>query len=78
MNLKEVKVGDWYMKYDDETCYQGVRYLLDDLSWDERKVFFDQAYAKGAAQFEDDEDRQFTLYYENGGYILTRRQSSGW
>jgi hypothetical protein len=78
MELKEVKVGEWFMKYDEESCRYGVRHLLDDLSWDERKVFFDQAYSKGAAQFEDDEDRQFTLYYQNGGYLLTRRQSSGW
>ena len=77
MELQEVKVGEWFMKYD-ETCREGVRHLLEDLSWDERKVFFDQAYAKGAAQFEDDEERQFTLYYQNGGYILARRQASIW
>jgi hypothetical protein len=77
MELKEVKVGEWYMKYD-ETCREGVRHLLEDLSFDECKVFFNQAYAKGAAQFEDDEDRQFTLYYQNGGYLLTRRRTTDW
>lgn len=75
MNLKEVKVGDWYMKYDDETCYYGMKHLLDVLSWDERKVFLDEAYNRGAAQFEDRERRNYTLYWQNGGYLLTRRSS---
>ncbi|MDO8602036.1 MAG: hypothetical protein Q7R62_02850 [bacterium] len=78
MNLKEVKVGDWYMKYDDETCYYGITHLLDILSWDERKVFLDEAYNKGAAEFEDRDRRNYTLYWQNGGYLLTRRPSSKW
>jgi len=76
MELKEVKVGDWYMKYDRETCRYGVDYLLDVLSWEECKPFFDQAYDKGYAEFEDRDKRNYTLYYERGGYLLTRRPSS--
>lgn len=73
MDMHEMKINDWFVKYDHETCYSGIRHLTEDLSWDERKVFFNQAYAKGAAQFEDDEERQFMLYYQNGSYLLTRR-----
>ena len=51
----------------------GIDYLRNDLDFDEAKVFFDQARLKGQAKFEDDEDRQFTLFYKNGIYTLVRR-----
>lgn len=76
MELREVKVGDGWMKYDDESCYYGMKHLLDVLSWDERKVFFDEAYRKGAAEFEDRERRNYTLYHQHDEvYLLTRRRS---
>ena len=57
----------------EKDVYEGVSYLRDDLDSSEAKVFFDQARARGSANFEDDEDRQFTLVYQNGVYNLIRR-----
>lgn len=52
---------------------QGVQYLREDLDFSEARVFFDQARLRGSAMFEDDNDRQFTLLYQNGIYTLVRR-----
>ncbi len=57
----------------EENAVEGVRYLRDDLDFEEARVFFDQARAKGFSQFEDDEDRQYSLFYQGGSYTLTRR-----
>lgn len=57
----------------EENAADGIRYLRDDLSSRETKVFFDQARREGAAEFEDDDDRQFTLLYQSGYYTLIRR-----
>ncbi|MDP1629473.1 MAG: hypothetical protein Q8L57_02530 [bacterium] len=57
----------------EENAKEGARHLREDLSFDEARVFFDQARLRGSAQFEDDEDRQYTLIYQNGVYVLTRR-----
>ncbi len=56
-------------------AHEPMKRLRDDLSRDEAKVYFEQARLKGSAQFEDDYDRQFTLFYErgSGSFILTRR-----
>lgn len=48
---------------------KGIRYLRDDLDPNE----FDYAKRQGFAQFEDDQDRQYTLFYRSGIYTLTRR-----
>ena len=57
----------------EENAREGVNYLRDDLDLNEAKVFFDQARVRGSAQFEDDEDRQYTLFYQNNVYVLARR-----
>lgn len=57
----------------EENVREGINYLRDDLDINEAKVFFDQARVRGSAQFEDDEDRQYTLFYQNGAYTLARR-----
>lgn len=57
----------------EENASPGTEHLRDDLSYAEAEVFFDQARSKGSAEFEDDEDRQFTLIYQNGSYVLVRR-----
>lgn len=57
----------------EKNAYEGISYLRDDLDLEEARVFFDQAKLKGFAKFEDDEDRQYTLFYRQGIYILTRR-----
>lgn len=57
----------------EDNAREGISYLRDDLSTEEAKVFFDQAMESSSAQFEDDDDRQFTLLYQGGGYVLVRR-----
>jgi len=52
---------------------EGISYLRDDLDFNEARIFFDQARQKGFAEFEDDEDRQYTLLYKDGNYTLVRR-----
>lgn len=51
----------------------GIYYLRNDLDLEEAKVFFDQAKLKGKASFEDDQERQYTLFYQNNAYLLTKR-----
>ena len=57
----------------EENAEEGIRHLRDDLDSEEARVFFDQARSRGSAEFEDDEDRQYTLIYQNGSYALLRR-----
>jgi len=57
----------------EENAAEGVRYLRDDLDFEEARVFFDQARSRGSAEFEDDEDRQYTLFYRDNIYTLARR-----
>lgn len=57
----------------EENAEPGVRHLREDLDADEARVFFDQARLRGSAAFEDDGDRQFTLFHRAGAYILARR-----
>lgn len=51
----------------------GVRYLREDLDFNEARVFFDQARMRGSAMFEDDNERQYTLIYQSGVYTLMKR-----
>ncbi|MFA6354283.1 MAG: hypothetical protein WCX12_01200 [Candidatus Paceibacterota bacterium] len=57
----------------EENSREGVAYLRDDLDLNEARVFFDQAKIKGSAEFEDDDDRPFTLSYHDGEYTLIHR-----
>lgn len=61
----------------DEKDIDGIRYLRDDLQYNEAKTLFDAARFRGEAQFEDDYDRDWTLKYNSseGTYTLIRRQS---
>jgi len=46
------------------------------LQYEEARTLFDAARLKGNAEFEDDQDRDWTLIYnkEEGIYTLIRRQ----
>ena len=57
----------------EENAVEGIHYLRDNLDHEEARVFFDQARARGSAEFEDPSNRQFSLLYQNGAYALTRR-----
>ena len=66
------KIGNHLVYYDKNTK-RGIDYLLNDLDSNEARVFFDQAKSKGTADFEDDQEGQYTLNYKNGKYFLIRR-----
>ena len=57
----------------EEDAIHGMHYLRDHISYEEAKVFFEQAKYHGSAQFEDRQDRNYKLIYEDGGYRLERR-----
>lgn len=69
---EETTVHGFLVGYE-QNAIEGIRYLRDDLDFNEARIFFDQARQKSSAQFEDDEDRQYTLFYKNGVYTLVRR-----
>jgi len=61
----------------EDDAVKGLEHLDNDLDSGEAKALFDQARYRGQAQFEDDEDRNYTLTYDDGRYTVTRRKSSG-
>lgn len=68
-----------HVVYGEEDAHDGLNYLDYDLQQAEAEVFFKQAKLKGAAEFEADHERQFTLVYDRGAgsYRVERRQSGG-
>lgn len=70
--MQKTTIHGFSVNYEDNAS-GGVSHLRDDLDYNEAKVFFDQARTRGSAQFEDDEERQFTLACQNGAYTLIRR-----
>lgn len=71
--MKETYIHSFKTRYE-ENAIEGINYLRNDLDIKESKVFFEQAKRKKFANFEDDQDRQFTLSYNTDGtYTLIRR-----
>jgi hypothetical protein len=70
--IQKVEIHGFTVAYE-ENSREGVAYLRDDLDANEARVFFDQAKMKGSAEFEDDDDRQFTLSYHENEYTLIKR-----
>ncbi|QQR50372.1 hypothetical protein IPF86_00410 [Candidatus Nomurabacteria bacterium] len=65
------------VEYDTEDAHikSGLTYLLSKIEPLEAKVYFNQAHDKKSAQFEDDDNHQFTLMYKgNYVYILLSRK----
>ena len=61
------------VQYEEPTRH-AIDYLKNDLSPDEAKIFFEHAKRHGFAQFEDDDDRNFTLVYNQSNlFTITRR-----
>ncbi len=59
---------------EEEHIRDGISYLDNKIDIAEAKVFFSQAHDKKSAQFEDNENHQFTLMYKgNDVYILISR-----
>ncbi len=75
MEIKKEKVYGFLVRFEQD-LREGIRYLRNDLQREEAKTLFDAARLRGSAEFEDDEDRDWTLTYIRGDgvYILTLRQ----
>ncbi len=75
MEIKKEKVYGFLVRFEQD-LREGIRYLSNDLQKEEAKTLFDAARLRGRAEFEDDEDRDWTLTYIRGDdvYILTLRQ----
>jgi len=73
--MKETYISDFHVIYEDN-AESGIQYLREDLDYDERKVFFNEARRMKQAKFEDHSDRQFTLFYDENSniYELRRRE----
>lgn len=69
---EQIWLHDHYLNYN-EADYNGVEYLRDRLSEEEVKVFFDQAYDRGKAEFEDNQGHNFSIIYEDGEFTLQAR-----
>lgn len=69
---KDEQIAGERVYYNDD-CKKAVYYLDRDLQRDEAEVFFIAARKRGRAEFEDDDDRQFTLRYKSGDFYLERR-----
>ena len=75
MAVKKEQVHGYWLIFEEE-LRDGVRHLRDDLQSGEAKTIFDAARIDGTAEFEDDQDRDWTLIYNRreGNYTLIRRQ----
>lgn len=65
----------------DTTTEHGIYYLKNDLSANEAKVIIEYARIKGSAEFEDDQDRDYTLAKGPGGIftlVLRQEKAGGW
>jgi hypothetical protein len=75
MAVKKEQIHGYWLVFEEE-LRDGVRYLRDDLQQKEAKTIFDAARFDGTAEFEDDQDRDWSLIYnrQDGNYTLIRRQ----
>lgn len=75
MAIKKESVHGFQVVFEEE-FRDGIRYLRDDLQFEEARTIFDAARLTGYAFFEDDADRDWTVTYNRGNatYILIRRQ----
>ena len=74
MEIKTEKIYGFSVRFEQD-LREGIIYLSQDLQEHEAKTLFNAAKLTGRADFEDDEDRDWTLTYIREGdvYILTLR-----
>jgi len=70
MGLIKKQIHGYRVVYDESTKV-AVEHLRSDLQYNEAKTIFDAARINGSAEFEDDEDRDWTLIYNRGNYSYT-------
>jgi len=70
--MKETYIHGFKVKYEDN-AYSGARYLAYNLEYNEARIFFDRARSRGSAPFETNYGKDYTLFYEDGCYIIRKR-----
>jgi len=73
--MDKQNIYGYWVVYEKEMV-QGIRYLKYDLQREEARTLFEAAKDQGDAEFEDDDDRDWSLRYNRGenSYTLFRRQ----
>ena len=56
----------------DDSVGQGWYYLARQINQAEAKVFFDEAYNKGSAEFQDHMGYKYKIVHNNGEYDLVK------
>jgi hypothetical protein len=56
----------------DSSLDEGVRYLMYRINAEESKVFFDEAYSRGFALFQDNMGYKYKLIHNGGEYQLVK------
>ncbi|KKQ75990.1 MAG: hypothetical protein US98_C0055G0002 [Parcubacteria group bacterium GW2011_GWC1_38_6] len=76
MATRKELIHGFRVVFDEEVLVSAVKYLRYDLQPNEAKTLFDAARLRGNAEFEDDQDRDWTLTYNRGDntYTLFHRQ----
>jgi hypothetical protein len=72
--VKKVSIWGRIVSYDDSVVRPGINYLTNQLEADQAKVFFDQAFSKGSAVFEDHMGLKFELLHKGSEYQLIKHQ----
>ena len=67
----KVMINGHTVEYD-ESLHAGIYYLSRQLDAQEQKVFFDEAYNRGYATFEDHMGYKFKLIHHAGEYQLVK------
>lgn len=70
--MNKASIHGFPLLYDNVSA-DGMRYLRDNLDYEEARVFFDQSRERGSCKFEDANDRKFILSYKNGAYEVIRK-----
>ena len=72
------KIRGYDVAAEDDSAEDGVRYL-DQLSFEELKDgrYFERAKSDGDGYDFEAENKDYTLVYEDGHYVVRRRKSSG-
>ena len=75
MAVKKEQIHGFWLIFEEE-LRDGIRHLRDDLQYKEAKTLFDSARLTGVAEFEDDQDRDWSLIYnpQDRTFTLIRRQ----
>ena len=75
MEINKEQVHGFWVRFEQD-LREGIVYLSEDLQTEEAKTIFNAARLTGRAEFEDDEDRDWTLTYirDDDLYVLTLRE----